>query len=136
MDLGLDVVDCVGRFNLESDCLAREGLDEDLHTTAGMRNEVGGGLLLNVIIRKSAAVLEPLTSESQVFWSGGMPSLSWILALTLSIVSEDSTSGVIVLCVRLLMKFCIPLQQGGEWTPSECYNQKEAAILELLTNES
>ena len=31
LDLGLDVVDGVGRLHLEGDGLAREGLDEDLH---------------------------------------------------------------------------------------------------------
>ena len=33
LNLRLDVVDSVGGFNFECDCLARQGLNEDLHTT-------------------------------------------------------------------------------------------------------
>lgn len=31
LDLGLDIVDGVGRLHLEGDSLTRKGLDEDLH---------------------------------------------------------------------------------------------------------
>ena len=34
LDLGLDVVDSVGRLDIESNGLAGRGLDEDLHSTA------------------------------------------------------------------------------------------------------
>ena len=65
LDLGLDVVDGVGRLDLEGDGLAGESLDEDLHTTAEAEHKVEGGLLLDVVVRESAAVLELLASEDQ-----------------------------------------------------------------------
>ena len=65
LDLGLDVVDGVGRLHLEGDGLAGESLDEDLHTTAEAEHKVEGGLLLDVVVRESAAILELLASEDQ-----------------------------------------------------------------------
>merc|ERR1712230_151881 len=65
LDLGLDVVDRVGRLDLEGDRLAREGLDEDLHAAAEAEDEVERRLLLDVVVRKRAAVLELLAREDE-----------------------------------------------------------------------
>jgi len=65
LDLGLDVLDGIGRLNLESDGLAGQGLNEDLHTTAETQDEMQSGFLLNVVIRKGSAIFQLLSSEDQ-----------------------------------------------------------------------
>lgn len=37
LDLGLDIVNGVGRLHLEGDSLTREGFDEDLHLDEGLQ---------------------------------------------------------------------------------------------------
>ena len=83
LNLRLDVVDGVGRLHLEGDGLSSKGLDDcvlsaagsadlvgifkhtDLHTATEAEDEVERGLLLNVVIRQGAAILELLASENQ-----------------------------------------------------------------------
>ena len=42
LDLGLDVLDGIRRFNLQGDCLASQRLDEDLHATAEAQDQMQG----------------------------------------------------------------------------------------------
>ncbi len=67
LDLLLHGLDGVGRVDIEGDGLASEGLDEDLHTstTTEAEDKVKGGLLLDVVVSKGAAILELLTSENE-----------------------------------------------------------------------
>ncbi len=65
LDLGLDVLDGVRRLDVQSDGLASQSLDEDLHATTESQDQVKGGLLLDVVVGKSAAVLKLLSSEDE-----------------------------------------------------------------------
>merc|ERR1711981_532520 len=65
LDLRFHVVDRVAGLHIECDGLARQGLHEDLHASAKAQHKVKGALLLDVIIRKGAAVLKLLSCEDK-----------------------------------------------------------------------
>merc|ERR1712066_989846 len=51
LDFCLDIVDRIAGLNVERDSLAREGLDEDLHSTTEAQHQVECGLLLDIVVR-------------------------------------------------------------------------------------
>jgi hypothetical protein len=86
LDLALDVVDGIRRFHLQSNSLARQRLDKDLHTTAQAEDEVESRLLLDVVVREGAAVLELLASKDEALLVGGNALL--VLDLALDVVDR------------------------------------------------
>merc|ERR1711990_131782 len=65
LDLGLDVLNRVGWFDLEGDGLASQGLDEDLHASPESEHKMEGALLLDVVVGEGSSVLQLLASEDQ-----------------------------------------------------------------------
>ena len=70
LDLTLDVVDGVAGLHLQGDGLPCESLDEDLHATTQPQDQVEGGLLLDVIVRQGAAILQLLAGKDQALLVG------------------------------------------------------------------
>merc|ERR1711936_174758 len=71
LDLGLDILDGVRWLDLEGDGLSGQGLDEDLHTTTQTKDQMKGGLLLDVVVRKGATIFQLLAGEDQpllIWW--------------------------------------------------------------------
>merc|ERR1719407_90331 len=67
------------------DGLAGEGLHKDLHTAAETENQVQSRLLLDVVVRKGAPVLELLAGEDETLLIGGNALL--VLDLGLDVVN-------------------------------------------------
>merc|ERR1719422_922740 len=65
LDLGLDILNGIRRFNLEGDGLSSQGLDEDLHTSSQSENQMQGALLLDVIVGEGSSIFKLLSSKDQ-----------------------------------------------------------------------
>merc|ERR1719402_1027597 len=87
LDLGLDILDGVGRLNLKSDGLASQGLDEDLHATTQTQHQVKGRLLLDVVVRQGPSILKLLSSKDQ-------PLLIWRDSLLVLDLGLDILDGI------------------------------------------
>ena len=61
----LDILDGVARLDIKSDGLAGQCLDEDLHAATKAQHEMQGGLLLDVVVRERAAILELFARKDQ-----------------------------------------------------------------------
>jgi hypothetical protein len=85
LNLGLDIVDRIGRLDVEGDGLTRQGLDEDLHTSAKTEHQVKRRLLLNVIVGERTSVLELLAGKDETLLVRGNTFL--VLDLRLDVVN-------------------------------------------------
>merc|ERR1712066_1142090 len=65
LDLGLHIVDRVRWLHLQRDGLASKCLDKNLHPPAQTQHQMQRRLLLDIVVRERAAVLELLAREDQ-----------------------------------------------------------------------
>jgi len=65
LDLRLHVLDRVRRLHVQRDRLAGQRLHEDLHAAAQAQHQVQRRLLLDVVVRQRAAVLQLLAGEDE-----------------------------------------------------------------------
>ena len=65
LDLSLDVIDSVRRLDLQSDGLAGESLNKNLHASTKTEDKVKSRLLLDIVIRQRPPILELFASKDQ-----------------------------------------------------------------------
>merc|ERR1712002_1138839 len=87
LDLSLDIFNGVRWFNLKGDGFASQGLDKNLHTSTKTEDQMQSGLLLDVVVRKGAAILKLFASKDQ-------PLLIWGNALFILNLGFDIFNGV------------------------------------------
>src|SRR4051812_11109571 len=63
LDVLLHVLNGIGDFELENDCITGDCTDEYLLTTAKPKHQMEGGFRLNVVVGESSAILKLLASE-------------------------------------------------------------------------
>ena len=90
LNLRLDVLDRVRGLDLERDSLARQSLDEHLHTTTQTEDEVKRRLLLDVVVAQRTAILKLLASKDKALLVRG----NTLLVLDLGLDVLDRVRGL------------------------------------------
>jgi len=75
LNFGLHILDGVRRLNLKGDCLASQGLHEDLHASPQSQDQVESGLLLDVVVREGPSILQLLAGKDKPLLIRGDPFL-------------------------------------------------------------
>merc|ERR1739838_657708 len=65
LNLGLDIFDGIRSLHFQSNGLAGQGLDKNLHTSTETEDQVQGGLLLDVVVGEGAAILQLFSGKDQ-----------------------------------------------------------------------
>ena len=65
LDLLLHLLNAVTRLRVQRNRLARQCLDEDLHSTAQAEHQVERALLLDIVVTESATILQLLACEDE-----------------------------------------------------------------------
>merc|ERR1711935_401423 len=90
LNLGLNIFDGVRSLHFQSNGLAGQGLDKDLHTSTETEHQVQGGLLLDVVVGKGSAILQLFAGKDQslLVWGNAL------LVLDLSLDIFDRVGGL------------------------------------------
>ncbi|CAL9037655.1 unnamed protein product [Musa banksii] len=139
LDLSLDVVDGVRALHLQCDRLPGESFDKYLHPTPESQHQMERRLLLDVVISKSAAVLELLPGEDEPL----LVRRDALLVLDLSLDVVDGVRALHLQCDRLpgesFDKYLHPSPESQHQMERrlllDVVISKSAAVLELLPGE-
>ena len=70
LNFGLDIVNGIGRFNFQSDGLASQRLDKNLHAATETENKMEGRLFLDVVIRKGSSIFKLFARKDEALLVG------------------------------------------------------------------
>jgi len=90
LNLGLDIFDGVRSLHFQSNGLAGQGLDKNLHTSTKTEDQMQGGLLLDVVVGEGSAILQLFSGKDQslLVWGNAL------LVLDLSLDIFDRVGGL------------------------------------------
>ena len=114
LNLCLHVLNGVAGLNIKGDCLACEGLNEDLHATSEAKHQVKSWLLLDVVVAQSAAVFKLLAGEDKTL-------LVWRDALL-----------VLDLCLHVLNGITGFNIEGNGFSGKSLYENLHVSVLKFL----